>query len=348
MTRTPGAMEVHGAHIDALHILMAMGWRYISPGEADARRASPYEALLKEVLIRELRKRRFPDQGEERSLSTSAIENIARDLESPGLNEGLLAANERIYHRLARGVAATEFMDGKFRRPMIPIIDWENPGNNRFHVTEKMAMRVSNDGGSRRPDIVCFVNGVPLAVIEARPLDPGAPGRDRIAEGIFRHLRNQGNDEIPLMYAYAQLLFSVNGLDGRYGTTRTPARLWARWREEDFNEALFKGFKNARLTRTKRDRLFAGLEPAERDFLEESWARRREPTDQDRLLISLLKPERLLEFVRFSILYDRKMGKAAARPHQVFGVKRIVERVSRVWPGRGREGGVVWHAGGGG
>ncbi|MCP4689879.1 MAG: DEAD/DEAH box helicase family protein, partial [Desulfobacterales bacterium] len=46
--------------------------------------------------------------------------------------------------------------------------------------------------------------------------------------------------------------------------------------------------------------------------------------------------------------YDRKMGKAAARPHQVFGVKRIVERVSRVWPGRGREGGVVWHAGGGG
>ncbi len=348
MTRTPDARTADNAHINALHVLMAMGWRYVSPGEVRTRSESTSEVILKDVLIDELRKRRFVRMGETRPLSTNAIDHIARELDSPGMNEGLLGASERIHDRLTLGVTTPEFVRDKKYLPTIPIIDLENTGNNRFHVTERMAIRVSNGGRSRRPGIVCFVNGVPIAVIEAGGSDPRDPDRDVIAEGISRQIRNQKSEEIPLLYAYVQLLFSVDGRGGRYGTTGASAPFWAKWRERDFDETLFARIKNTPLPTTGKNRLFAHRDPETRDHFEELWSGSLAPTDQDRLLISLLKPERLLEFVRFFILFDRKAGKVAARYPQAFGVKRLVAHVTGERSGSAREGGVVYHAAGSG
>ncbi len=64
---------------------------------------------------------------------------------------------------------------------------------------------------------------------------------------------------------------------------------------------------------------------------------------QDKLLISLLSPERLLEMTRFFTLFDKKTGKIVARYQQVFGIKRLLERISTRRPDGGREGGVIWH-----
>ena len=90
---------------------------------------------------------------------------------------------------------------------------------------------------SRRPDIVCFVNGIPLVVIEAKRPDGNAKKGPTIDEGISQSLRNQRHDEIPQLFAYSQLLLSINGSDGRYGTCLTPTTFWATWREEDISEA---------------------------------------------------------------------------------------------------------------
>ena len=56
-----------------------------------------------------------------------------------------------------------------------------------------------------------------------------------VDEGISQHLRNQRPDEIPQLFAYAQLLLAVSQTEGRYGTTVTAAKFWARWREEEFD-----------------------------------------------------------------------------------------------------------------
>ena len=76
----------------------------------------------------------------------------------------------------------------------------------------------------------------PLVVIEAkRPEGAGGnhPAKAMVNEGISQHLRNQRPDEIPPLFAYAQVLLAISQIDGRYGTTHTAAKFWARWREED-------------------------------------------------------------------------------------------------------------------
>src|SRR3546814_2483610 len=89
---------------------------------------------------------------------------------------------------------------------------------------------------TRRPDIVGFVNGIPLLVIEAKRPDSGNPNKSMVDEGISQTIRNQGQEEIPHLFAYAHLLLSIGMTDGRYGTTRTPRKFWAQWREEEFSE----------------------------------------------------------------------------------------------------------------
>ncbi|MCV4567183.1 DEAD/DEAH box helicase family protein, partial [Escherichia coli] len=68
----------------------------------------------------------------------------------------------------------------------------------------------------------------------------------------------------------------------------------------------------------------------------------------DKLLISLLSPERLLEMTRFFTLFDKKNGKIVALYQQVFGIKRLLERISTRRSDGGREGGVIWHTTGSG
>ena len=96
------------------------------------------------------------------------------------------------------------------------------------------------------------------------------------------------------------------------------------------------------------DALFADKPMQVRAYFERLWSQSELPTEQDRILISLLSPERLLEFIRFFILFDDKAGKIAARYQQAFGIKALVERINQRNSGGGREGGVVWHTTGSG
>jgi type I restriction enzyme R subunit len=290
----PETKELFSSHIPALQVLISMGYAYLPPENAMKQRGgNTGEVLLREVLIGELHKRHFTWKGKAYPLSNNAIDEILRQLASPGLGEGVLKANER--------------------------------------------------------DIVCFVNGIPLVVIEAKRPDPHNPHKEMIKEGISQHIRNQGVAEIPNLFAYSQLLFSVNGLDGRYGTTRTPAKFWALWREEDLDEAIFDEVKNRKLSEEQKGELFNHRpEWMSRYFDEQRAQGKLLPTGQDRLLISLLSPARLQEFTRLFILFDKKNGKIAARYQQYFGIERLIERVSRKDARGVREGGVIWHTTGSG
>ena len=304
--------------------------------------------ILKSVLIEVLKKRRFDYKGQEYPLSNNAIDQIVRDLSAPQMQEGLLTANEKIYNALVLGVTVTEFVDGKKHSATIPIIDWENPQNNSLIVTEEFEVLTTDGVHTRRPDIVCFVNGLPLAVIEAKRPESGNPNKSMVEEGISQSIRNQKPDEIPNLFAYSQLLLSISGTDGRYGTTKTPKKFWAKWSEEEIDEAHFSKIKNASLSDDEKRLLFINKPKAIQGHFEKLWSQIQFVTDQDRLLISLLSPERLLEFVRYFIIFDRKVGKVAARYQQAFGIKALIERISIIRPDGGREGGVIWHTTGSG
>ncbi len=186
-------------------------------------------------------------------------------------------------------------------------------------------------------------------VIEAKRPDGNAKKGPTIKEGISQSLRNQRPDEIPLLFAYSQLLLSINGIEGRYGTCGTPEKFWAAWREEDIGDGEMTAIKNQPLSSEQLSALFSHRPAADLDWYQSLVAAGElAVSDQDRLLISLLSPDRLLEMTRLFTLFDKKAGKIVARYQQVFGIKRLIERINQKRPDGGREGGVIWHTTGSG
>jgi type I restriction enzyme R subunit len=348
MNQTPETKEEYSAKIPALQVLANLGWTYVSPTDCLSRRGSNREVLLKDELVRSLQSRKFEWNGKQHHLSTNAIEHIVRELSSPGLNEGLLTANERIYDKLTLGITVKEFIGGKAVQPTIPIIDWDNPENNLFTVTEEMEVISSGGTHTRRPDLVCFVNGIPLVVIEAKRPESGNPNKSMLDEGISQSIRNQRKDEIPQLFCYAQLLMAISNTEGRYGTTMTPKKFWATWREEELDEAVFHEIKNTPLPDAAKDTIFADRPVKMRDYFESLWSQTVLPTDQDRLLVSLLKKDRLLETIKYFVLFDKRVGKIVARYQQAFGIKSMLNRVKQLDDKGSREGGVIWHTTGSG
>ena len=352
MNTTPNSREQYSAHLPALHLLCNLGWHFLTTAQALALRGSTREVLLKPRLIEVLQTRRYEYKGEWYPLSPSGIDQIVRELSALSLAEGLMPANERLYGKLALGITVTEFMpDGKKHQPTIHVIDWTDATANRWDVTEELEVLAAQGTHHRTPDVVCYVNGIPLVVIEAKRPESGGgshPAKAMVNEGISQHLRNQRPVEIPNLFGYAQLLLSISQTEWRYGTTHTAAKFWAKWREEEFDDAHMQALKNAALKPATRAALFDGKPAALSAYFDALWSAPMQATDQDRLLVSLLTPARLLEFLRGYVLFDRKVGKIVARYQQFFGIRALLARISLLRPDGGREGGVVWHTTGSG
>jgi hypothetical protein len=245
MRAAPPTREQFSPHIPALHLLINLGWQFLTTEDALKLRGSTREIILKQRLIEVLQTRRFEYKGEFHPLSPGGIDQIVRQAQTLSLAEGLLPANERLYRLLTLGVTVTEFMpDGKKHQPTIALIDWQDPASNRWDATEALEVLSANGTHVRVPDVVGYVNGLPLVVIEAKRPGVGQDDRAMVEESIGQQLRNQRHDEIPQLFAYAQVLLAVCGSEARYGTTHTALKFWARWREEAFGDAQLADWKN--------------------------------------------------------------------------------------------------------
>ena len=350
MNPPPKFNEEHSAKIPALVVLMNLGWEYVPPDRLlELRVGKTQEVVLKEELRRVLRQRTFVHGGRQHRLSEKSVDGIVAEICSPALNEGLGRANERLYHHLLYGMSVTEFIDGKRVSPTIPLVDWNDVEQNSFWVTEELVVQRSGGVGTRRPDVVGYVNGIPWVVIEAKRSDGQAHKGPTVEEGISQSLRNQRPDEIPQLFAYTQLLLAVNGVEGRYGTQGTDEKFWGVWRDQDFSQLYFHRIKNRRLSEEDKQKLFEHRPAAMRQWYEQLIAAGElAVTGQDQLLIGLLDRARLLEMVRYYTLFDSKIGRIVARYQQFFGIKRLIQRIQQRKPDGGREGGVIWHTTGSG
>ncbi|UZE97626.1 type I restriction endonuclease subunit R [Alkalimarinus alittae] len=351
--------EEFSSKIPALTLLSNLGYCFIPPNDCEQFRGvlnvgnkTTSQVILQPIMREFLSQQTFPFAGNSHSLSDSAIDKIIHEL-NPTMNEGLKGANEKLYNAMMYGVSVTEFIDGKKASPTIQLIDWHTISNNQFHFTEEMVIQNSEGTGIRIPDIVCFVNGLPWVVIEAKRPDSSKEGKSTLNEAVSQQIRNQGQTEIPHLFAYSQLLLSVNGHDGLYGTCGTPENFWAKWKEEEIIEAEIVRLKNKTLDESQLSRLFDHRPRAAKDeYLSLIAGGELTVTDQDRLLVSLLRPDRLLEMTRLYTLFDKKVGKIVARYQQVFGIKALVERITsfdETGTRQGaRNGGVIWHTTGSG
>ncbi len=350
--------EEFSSKIPALSLLSTLGYRFIPPSECSAMRSkaasnkATNQVVLLPIMRAFLAKQTFTFEGTAHHLSDSAIDKIMHEL-NPAMNLGLQLANEKLYNAMLYGVTVTEFIDGKKTSQTIGLIDWDHIDNNSFHVTEEFVVQNAEGTGNVIPDIVCFVNGLPLAVIEAKRPDSSREWQSTNAQAVSQHIRNQGQKKIPHLFAYSQLLLAVNGHDGLYATCGTPEKFWAKWVEEEILEPEFARLKNQKLNNEQIESLFnhrpASVKNEYRSLINNGDLI---VTDQDRLIISLLQPERLLEMMRLFTLFDKKAGKIVARYQQVFGIKALIERISTFDSSDGklgsRQGGVIWHTTGSG
>lgn len=352
MTTTPAFahpkfQEEFSAKIPALALLANLGFTYLSPSDALQLRGSKERVVLTPLLRAELAKRRFFSDGVEHGLSEAALNKLVGEISHPPLNEGLQAANQRLSDQLLYGVSVSDFVAGSKVNPTIPLIDWSNPSNNSFHLTEELGVGCASGIGQRIPDIVLYVNGLPLVVIEAKRPDSNS-GKDLISQGISQMLRNQRADEIPQLFAFSQLLLVVDGSGGRYGTVGTTEKFWSAWREEEIGDVEFAELKNRPLDAGQEQAIFAQRPAASLAWYRSWLAAGLLASRQDKLLASLCRPDRLLDLVRFYTYSDNKHGKIVARYQQVFGIRALLARIQQRDVRGARQGGVVWHTTGSG
>lgn len=343
---TPSFQEAPISQIPALRLLQQLGYTYLSPEECAVERNGRFgRVLLEKVLGGQLRRlNKISFKGREAAFSE---ENIARGIEAlrDVPFEGLVRTSEKVYDLLTLGKSLDETIDGETKGFTLRYIDWQNPRNNVFHVTAEYEVERTGSKETRRPDIVCFVNGIPFAVIECKRPD----AKDSLEQAMRQSLRNWQEEEIPQLFIHTQLVLALNKNDGSYATTGTPLKFWAKWREMNDVAEQVRRVVNSPVRPEDHAKLFKGLFAYAREEFEEQMLHEREPTAQDHLLWSLCRPERLIELARQFILYDEGGAvKKVARYQQYFAIKATLDRVKqRDVQGR-RKGGVIWQTQGSG
>lgn len=135
--------------------------------------------------------------------------------------------NEKVYSLLRYGVNISP--DVGTKKITVNLIDWEHPDKNQFYIAEEVTINSSTpDSFTKRPDLVIYVNGIALAVIELKR------SKVSVHDGIRQTIGNQQENFIRPFFSTVQLLFAGNDSQGLYyGVIDTPEKFWLRWKEPD-------------------------------------------------------------------------------------------------------------------
>lgn len=349
---TPSFKEDHISQIPALQMLVNLGYTYLSPAEADRQRGGKTTNVLLEDVLRKQLKEINSIRVSATKTSIFTDENIERGilaLKNLPMNEGYIAASERAYNLLTLGQALEQSVDGDKKSFTLQYIDWKNINNNVFHVSEEYSVMRSNSKEHYRPDLVLFVNGIPLCIIECKRPDMKEP----LKQAISQHLRNQQEDGIRNLYVYSQITLSVATQEASYATNATPEKFWAKWKEKfsyddeerSYNNNL-KQIKNQPLPDPVKTQIFSERFKYVRHYFDVLEQEEILPTEQDIYLYGLCRPERLMDIIFNYILFDNG-EKKVARYQQFFAIKKSMQRIKHVENGK-RKGGVIWHTQGSG
>lgn len=152
-----------------------------------------------------------------------------------GGGRSLYEANRDIYALIRYGVKVSASVGEP--KVTVDLVDWDDPKNNDFAIAEEVAIAGHHN---KRPDLVLYVNGIALGVIELKR------SLVSVSEGIRQNIGNQKGEFIRPFYSTVQLLFAGNDVEGlRYGVIETPEKYWLSWREDS---DLDLGPLDARLT----------------------------------------------------------------------------------------------------
>ncbi|BAV94591.1 type I restriction endonuclease subunit R [Ichthyobacterium seriolicida] len=189
-----------------------LGYTYLGDWKEKVRTQPIEEDLLLEYLTK--------DSKYSNELAQKAVDAIVKT--ATNLSDDLYESNKEVYKLLRYGVTVREEL-GK-PKETVWLIDWKNPTINDFAVAEEVTVVGKH---TKRPDIVLFVNGIAIGVIELKG------SKVSVEEGIRQNLDNQSPEFIEKYFTTMQLIMAGNDTQGlRYGTIKTPEKHYLKWKED--------------------------------------------------------------------------------------------------------------------
>ena len=251
-------------------------------------------------------------------LPESAVDSVVKSATKSDIGN-LVVRNQAFYKLLRDGVrveyqAPNSHGQNEQKIEMARLVDFEHWGNNRFVAVNQLEIR-SRKGGKRIPDIIGFVNGLPLVVFELK--NPLRESADLLQ--AFNQFETY-KDEIAELFVYNQALIISDGIAARLGSLSADFQRFTPWKVVD--------------EKAKSKRL---------DFGDEL----------QNLLNGLMTPQKLLDYVRYFVLFERGSNgaliKKIAAYHQYYGVNEAVESTIFATSEQGdKRIGVMWHTQGSG
>ncbi|MCA2230411.1 type I restriction endonuclease subunit R [Nonomuraea aurantiaca] len=190
-----------------------LGYEYAGNWEDRVGNSNIEEALLRQNLLA---------RGYDEEIIGKTI-NELRKAASVGGARSLYEANHEVYDLLRYGVPVKRGVGEQFET--VWVIDWANPSANHFVVAQEVAIAGVHN---KRPDVVAYVNGLALGVIEFKR------SKVSVSEGIRQNIGNQSEHFIRPFFSTVQLVFAGNDVEGlRYGVIETPEKYWLEWKEPE-------------------------------------------------------------------------------------------------------------------
>ncbi|MEA3228036.1 MAG: type I restriction endonuclease subunit R [Campylobacterota bacterium] len=298
----------------AIELLESLGFEYIYAPE--------YERNFEDVILKEKLTSSLTSINP--SLHVEQIEYAVKQIERLKTTE-LLTDNETFHKMLTEGITVEVQKDGVTRGEIVKLIDFACFSNNDFVVSNQFT--IIENGVNKRPDLILFINGLPLVVVELKnPVDENAT-----IGSAYKQIQTY-KSVIPSLFTYNAFCIISDGLEAKAGTI------------------------SAGLTR------FMSWKLNENDALASSNGETKVSLPMEVMINGMLNPVTLLDLIRNFIVYekskreDSKTGittietvKKLAAYHQYYAVNKAVERTTKASAEDGdKKGGVVWHTQGSG
>ncbi|WP_233203155.1 type I restriction endonuclease subunit R [Chitinimonas sp. BJB300] len=297
---TQGGAEKNGVERPAIESLIKLGYTHLPGSKAgvEYRHLAP---LLGDILRPRLRMLNPWLLDAPGGIDAALIELRKR------VNDNLLPANKAFWEQVVHR-SDIQVKDAKGKLQSVRFFDTTTVSNNNFHVVDQYVGK-NVEGDLFRPDLLLFINGLPLAIIECKA------SHHRLDEALAQLDGYQAS--FPSQFVYNQVCVGLNRREGLYGAILTKPAFYSHYRLQD----------------------------AERENVADLLGA--EPSEQDQLLWALFEPGRFLELITHFVLFETRNGKTVKklpRYQQWRAVRKTIARLTAPKP----LGGVVWHTQGSG
>ncbi|MGI2028699.1 type I restriction endonuclease subunit R [Endozoicomonas acroporae] len=307
--------ELEGVEKPAIAWLVKLGYIHLSGAEVGRQQAHRHMApILEDVLAEQLLRLNPWLAALQKESGNSPTTTVLRELRK-FWQENLLEANLNAWASVIHG-SNIQLKDARGRAHSVRFMDQGRPAANRFHVVDQY-IGSNSEGDEFRPDLLLFINGLPLAMIECKA------SHIKLGKGINQLLAYQYSH--PRHFVFNQVCAAINRGQARYGAIYTPEAFYFRYRLDEAEEAIVRQLLGT------------------------------EPSDQDRLLWALFEPTRFVELVCQFVLFEAEDGrtvKKLPRYQQWRAVRKTLARLTKAdrngVVGADGSGGVVWHTQGSG